>query len=70
VKFHIWGIALYGAESSTLRKVDQQYLESFEVWWWRTISKVSWADRVRNEKELRRVEEEWINLQKVQIRKA
>jgi hypothetical protein len=32
VKCYIWSIALYGAETWTLRKVDQQYLESFEMW--------------------------------------
>jgi hypothetical protein len=28
-KFHIWNIALYGAETWTLRAVDQKHLESF-----------------------------------------
>jgi hypothetical protein len=28
---YIWSIALYGAETWTLRKVDQRYLESFEM---------------------------------------
>jgi hypothetical protein len=32
VKCYIWSIALYGAETWTLRKLDQQYLESFEMW--------------------------------------
>jgi hypothetical protein len=35
VKCNIWSIALYGAETWTLRKVDQKYLESFEMWCWR-----------------------------------
>jgi hypothetical protein len=26
-----WSIALYGAETWTLQKVDQKYLESFEI---------------------------------------
>ncbi|RXY27484.1 hypothetical protein DD577_28870, partial [Klebsiella pneumoniae] len=29
VKCYIWSIALYGAETWTLGKVDQKYLESF-----------------------------------------
>jgi hypothetical protein len=53
-----------------LRKVDQKYLESFEMWCWRTISKISLTDPVRNEKVLQRVKEEWNNPQKIQIRKA
>jgi hypothetical protein len=31
VKCHIWSIALYGGETWTLRKVDQKYLEGFEM---------------------------------------
>jgi len=27
----------YGAETWTLRAVDQKYLESFELWCWRRI---------------------------------
>jgi hypothetical protein len=32
VKCYIWSIALYGAETRTLRAVDQKHLESFEMW--------------------------------------
>jgi len=32
VKCYIWSIALYGAETPTLRAVDQKHLESFEMW--------------------------------------
>jgi hypothetical protein len=39
VKCYIWSIALYGAETWTLRKVDQRYLESFEMWCWRRMEK-------------------------------
>jgi hypothetical protein len=48
VKCYIWSIALYGAETWTLHKVDQKYLESFEMLCWRRME-ISWTDRVRNE---------------------
>jgi hypothetical protein len=32
VKCYIWSIALYSAETWTLRTVDQKHLESFEMW--------------------------------------
>jgi hypothetical protein len=35
VNCYIWSIALYGTETGTLWKVDQKYLESFEMWCWR-----------------------------------
>jgi hypothetical protein len=31
VKYYIWSIALYGAETLTLRKVDRKSLESFQI---------------------------------------
>jgi hypothetical protein len=49
VKCSVWSIALYGAETWTLRAVDQKYLESFEMWCWRRMEKISWTDHVRNE---------------------
>ena len=35
VKCYIWSMALYGAETWTLRAADKKYLESFEMWCWR-----------------------------------
>jgi hypothetical protein len=31
-KCYIWSTALYGAEMWTLQKIDQKYLENFEMW--------------------------------------
>jgi hypothetical protein len=42
---------------NTLRRVDQKYMESFEMWYWRRMEKISWTDRVRNEV-LERVKEQ------------
>jgi hypothetical protein len=52
VKCYIWSIALYGAETWTLRAVDQKHLESFEMWCWRRMKKISWTDHVRNKEVL------------------
>jgi len=49
VKCYVWSIALYGVESWTLRAVDQKHLESFEMWCWTRMEKISWTDHVRNE---------------------
>ena len=38
-----------GAETWTLRVVEQKHLESFEMWCWRRMEKISWIDSVRNE---------------------
>jgi hypothetical protein len=70
VKCYIWSIALYGAETWTLWKMDQKYLESFEMWCWRRMEKISWTDRVRNEEVLHRVKEERNILHTIKRRKA
>jgi len=33
-------------ETWTLRAVDQKHLESFEMWCWRRMEKISWTDHV------------------------
>ena len=60
---------MYGAKTWTLRKVDQKYLESFEMWCCRRIEFI-WTDRVRNEEVLQRVKEEKNILQTIKRRKA
>ena len=58
VKCYIWSIALYGAETWTVRAVNQKHLESLEMWCWRRMEKISWTDHVRNEEVLLRVKEQ------------
>jgi len=58
VKCYIWRIDLYGAETWTLRAVDQKHLGSFEMWCWRRMEEISWTDHVRNEDVLLRVKEQ------------
>jgi hypothetical protein len=70
VKCYIWSIALYGAETWTLRAVDQKHLESFELWCWRRMEKISWTDHVRNEEVLLRVKEQRNILHEIRKRKA
>ena len=49
IKCYIWSMTFYGAETWTLRAADQKYLESFEMWFWRRMEKITWAERVKNE---------------------
>jgi hypothetical protein len=41
VNCYILSIALYGIETWTLWAVDQKHLESFEMWCWRRMEKIS-----------------------------
>jgi len=70
VKCYIWGIALHGAETWTLRAADQKRLESNEMWCCRRMEKISWTDHVRNEEVLLRVNEQRNILHEISGRKA
>jgi hypothetical protein len=61
---------LYGAETWTLRKAEQKYLESFEMWCWRRMEKFSWTDRVKSAEVLHRAGKERNILHTVKSRKA
>ena len=52
VKCYIWSIHLYGAENWTLSAEDHKYPETFEMWCWRRMEKISWTDHVRIEEVL------------------
>jgi hypothetical protein len=57
-------MALYGAETWTLWKVDQKYLESCEMCFYRRMERISWIDRVKNELVLLIVKERTIKRRK------
>jgi hypothetical protein len=70
VKCYIWSVALYGAETWTLRAVDQKHLEISEMWCWRRMEKISWTDHVRNEEVLLRVSKQRNILHEIRKQKA
>ena len=70
MRCYVWSIALYGAETWTLRATGQKHLESFEVWCWRRMEKISWTDHVRNEEVLLRVNEQTNIIHEIIKRKA
>ena len=70
VKCYIWSIASCGAETWTLRSVDQKHVECFEMWCCRRMEKISWTDHVRNEEVFLRVKEQRIILREISKRKS
>jgi len=70
VKCYIWSIALCDAEIWMLQAVDQKHVESFEMWYWRTMEKISWTAHVRNEELLLRVKEQRNILHEIRKQKA
>lgn len=68
-KCYVWSVVLYGAETWTLRKKEERFLESFEMWVWRRLKGIKWSDKVRNEEVLRRVGENREILRTIKNRK-
>ena len=52
-----WSTLLYEAETWAIRKEGARRLESCEMWLWRKLRGISWADKVSNEEVLTRVGE-------------
>jgi hypothetical protein len=63
-------MALYGAETWTIRAVDQKHLESVVMWYWRRMEKINWTDHVRHGEVLLRVKEQSNILHEISKRKA
>jgi len=63
-------MALHCAENWTLRAADQKYLESYDMWCWRRMEKISWTDHVRNVEVLLRVNEQKNIRHEIRKRKA
>jgi hypothetical protein len=50
--YYVWNIALYGPETSTLKRSEQDYLDIFEMWCWRGMEKIKWSEKITNEQVL------------------
>jgi hypothetical protein len=70
VKCYIWSRAFYGAETWTLWAIGQKHLESFEMWCWRRMEKISWTDHMRNEEVLLRAKEQRSILHEIRKQKT
>jgi hypothetical protein len=66
VKCYIWSIA----ETWTLRAVDLKHLESFEMWCWKRMEKISWTNHVRNEEVILTLKAQRDILHEISTRKA
>ena len=48
VKVLVFPVAMYGSETWTIRKADRKRIDSFELWCWRHLLKISWTSRKTN----------------------
>ena len=70
VKCYIWSALLYGVETWTLKVGHMNKLESFEMWVYRRMLKISWVDHITNMEVLRRVNKERELLTNIKRRKV
>ncbi|VVC30377.1 Hypothetical protein CINCED_3A009443 [Cinara cedri] len=58
MKTYVWSIALYECETWTIAIEERRRLESFEMWCYRRMLRLSWMNRVTNEEVLEKITEE------------
>ena len=59
VKATVFPVVMYGCESWTLKKVEHQRLDAFELWCWRRLLKVPWTARRSNQSILKEISPEY-----------
>ena len=69
VKTVNWSVALYCAETWSLRKEDIRRIEALEMWIWRRMERISWTENKTNEEVPRRVGERRTMLETIVWRK-
>ena len=67
---YVWSIALYDSEIWTLKQLERKYLESFEMWCWSRMEKITWSEKVTTEQVLEHIEEKRTHLNNILHRKA
>ena len=45
VKAIVFSVVMYGCESWTIKKTECQRIDTFELWYWRRLLRVSWTTR-------------------------
>ena len=48
VKAMVFPVVMYGRESWTIKKVEHQSIDAFELWCWRRLLRVPWTARRSN----------------------
>ena len=59
VKVMIFPVVMYGCESWTIKKVECQRIDAFEMWCWRRPLRVPWTERKSNQSILKEFNPEY-----------
>ena len=49
VKAMVFPVVMYGCESWTVKKVEHQRIDAFELWCWRRLLRFAWTARRSNQ---------------------
>ena len=59
VKAMVFPVVMYGCESWTVKKVEPQRTDAFELWFWRRLLRVPWTARRSNKSILKEISPEY-----------
>ena len=59
VKAMVFPVVMYGCESWTIKKPEQQRTDAFELWCWRRLLRVPWTARRCNQSILKEISPEY-----------
>ena len=55
VKAMVFPVVMYGCESWTIKKTEDQRIDAFELWCWRRLLRVPWTARRSNQSFLKEI---------------
>ena len=55
----VFPVVKYGCESWTIKKVEHQRIDAFELWCWRRLLRVPWTARRSNQSIVREINPEY-----------
>ena len=58
VKAMVFPVVVYGCESWTIKNVEHQRIDAFELWCWRRLLRVPWTARISNQSILKEISPE------------
>ena len=59
VKAMVFPVVTYGCESWTIRKAEHQRIDTFELWCWRRLLRITWTPRRSNQSILKEISPEY-----------
>ena len=60
VKARVFPMVTYGCESWTIKKAECQRIDSFKLWCWRRLLRISWTARRSNQSILKEINPEYL----------